>query len=188
MFGTALNADAGLAPYLALGAERVRVLTPAMASPKPMFGAVLNADAGLAPYLALGAERVRVQDSLLRPRGWRGEMYCDVKLRLVNGRGHDIGPGIIEILEEVEETGSVLKAARKVRISYSKALNILKKAETGSGRALVVSRSGGANGGSSILTDYAKDLIRVFRDMEESCYRTANECFARYRNILEPEA
>ncbi len=112
-------------------------------------------------------------------------MYCDIRLRFVTGTMHDIGPGVIELLEEINFSGSVLEASRRTKMSYSKALKILKNAELGCKNELIQSRSGGAKGGSSVLTEYAKNLVKVYREIENATYATATDCYLKYKDTIE---
>lgn len=96
-----------------------------------------------------------------------------------------IGPGLIELLEETQESGTVSKAAAKMKMSYSKAWKILKEAENGCGHKLLESESGGSSGGVSVLTDYAQKLIKVFREIEEKTYTAANGALNQLQSQIE---
>lgn len=85
----------------------------------------------------------------------------------------------VELLEAVDETGSLAGAAEKLGVPYRTAWDKLKKTEECLTVRLLVTESGGAEGGGSRLTDEAKDLIARFRrvtagltDLVEHRYRT----------------
>ena len=69
------------------------------------------------------------------------------------------GPGPVELLELVEKNGSISKAARAMGLSYKKAWEIIDSANRLTALPLVITQSGGENGGGTILTNEAKKLI-----------------------------
>ena len=106
-------------------------------------------------------------------------MYTDIRLRIIDCKDKDlshigIGPGLVELLEEIEVCKSVTKASEKMGMSISKCWRIIKSAEKNRGRKLTQSISGGTDGGQTLLTDYAKTIVRIFRQIEEETYKTAN--------------
>ena len=62
------------------------------------------------------------------------------------------GPGLSELLRRVEEHHSLRAAAASMGMAYSKAWTILKQAEKNLGFALLLSSTGGKNGGGAVLT------------------------------------
>ena len=77
-----------------------------------------------------------------------------------------VGPGVIILLEKVRELGSLRKASLSIDMAYSKAFNIIKRAEKELDTTLLVSKTGGAFGGGAILSDDALRLIKEYRDCE----------------------
>lgn len=101
-------------------------------------------------------------------------MYCDIRLRIINNSQHNIGPGLITLLEEISATGSISKAAAKMGMSLSKANRIVKGIINGCSQPLLITKTGGENGGGTSLTPYAEQLIEAFHHIEEQCYIAAN--------------
>ena len=89
-----------------------------------------------------------------------------VKLTLCAGERF-FGPGVCELLEKIRETGSIQAAAARMEMSYSKAWEILKRAEEEMGMNLITRVAGGKNGGSSTLTAAGEKAVYDFREMEE---------------------
>ncbi|RMA97527.1 winged helix-turn-helix domain-containing protein [Hydrogenothermus marinus] len=77
-----------------------------------------------------------------------------------------IGIGRDELLKQIEETGSIRKAAENVGISYKKALEYIKAMEKRTGKKLVETFRGGKEGGGARLTPYAKKLSQEFEDIK----------------------
>ena len=69
----------------------------------------------------------------------------------------------MELLEAVEETGSLAGAAAKLDVPYRTAWQKLKRTEEALNVRLLETESGGSDGGGSRLTAEARDLVRRFR-------------------------
>ena len=90
-----------------------------------------------------------------------------LKLRLklsLEGEGGRVffGPGVMELLKDVRETGSIQGAARKMGLSYVKALKILRQSEEGIGRAFLIRRKGGNERGKSELTAFGERFLERY--------------------------
>ena len=81
----------------------------------------------------------------------RQELRYDMRLR-VSRTDHAFGPGVAELMEHVEATGSLSKGCRCMQMAYSKGWKILKRAEEDLGIPLVQGNRGGSNGGQTVLT------------------------------------
>ena len=71
------------------------------------------------------------------------------------------------ILEGIERTGSLAKAAEGLKVPYRTAWQRLKESEEALGLRLVETQSGGAEGGGSTLTPAAKELLRRYREFSK---------------------
>ncbi len=69
----------------------------------------------------------------------------------------------VALLEGIEETGSLAKAAERLAVPYRTALYKLREIERNLGVRLVATQSGGAAGGGSRLTAEGRDLVRRWR-------------------------
>jgi molybdate transport system regulatory protein len=77
------------------------------------------------------------------------------------------GSGRRALLEEIEELGSINKAAKTVNISYRKALSYIQSMERRLGVRLVDRKAGGENGGGAVLTAEAKKLLLRYKILED---------------------
>ena len=68
----------------------------------------------------------------------------------------------IALLEAIGRTGSLTKAAEEIGVPYRSAWQKLKESEERLGFRLIDTSSGGADGGSSHLTEAAYDLLRRY--------------------------
>lgn len=75
------------------------------------------------------------------------------------------GPGRVELLERIAETGSINKAARLMGMSYKKAWEMISALNNQAARPLVITQTGGEKGGGSHITDEARRLIEYHRQL-----------------------
>jgi molybdate transport system regulatory protein len=86
------------------------------------------------------------------------------------------GPGPVELLERISETGSINQAAKQMQMSYKKAWEIINILNTQASQPLVITQTGGASGGGSIISSEAKELIAWYQSLRE-----------RFKSFLEKE-
>jgi molybdate transport system regulatory protein len=93
-----------------------------------------------------------------------------------------IGPGKIELLEEIERAGSLSKAARDLGMSYRRAWLLLDSLNSSFVEPVAVTRAGGYGGGGGVtLTRLGKELIRVYRAFDKELQGRAAKCFRPIR-------
>ena len=84
---------------------------------------------------------------------------------------HSLGPGKVQLLEEVRAQGSISAAARAMGMAYRHAWEMIDDLNQGLGRAVVETASGGHDGGGAQLTRFGEQLVRRFRAMEAATNR-----------------
>jgi molybdate transport system regulatory protein len=77
------------------------------------------------------------------------------------------GPGRVELLERIDQTGSLSQAAKQMGMSYKKAWEMITALNTQTERPLVHLQAGGEKGGGSTITGEAKELIAFHRQLRE---------------------
>lgn len=87
------------------------------------------------------------------------------------------GPGVVELLQRISQTGSLNTAAKQMRMSYNKAWRMIQKAEDELGYPLIVKCVGGSNGGGSTVTSYGKTLTEKFLLFQKKTYQVTNQYF-----------
>ncbi|EOH98844.1 ModE molybdate transport repressor domain-containing protein [Enterococcus moraviensis ATCC BAA-383] len=88
------------------------------------------------------------------------------------------GPGVVELLQRITQTGSLNTAAKQMRMSYNKAWRMIKKAEEELGYPLVNKSVGGSNGGGSTVTEQGKQLTAKFLLFQKKTYQITNHYFS----------
>ena len=104
------------------------------------------------------------------------DFHLRVKLQ-INTDEPVLGPGVAELLELVEETGSMKEACGRMGMSYSKGWKITGRAEQELGYPLILRSHGGRTGGSCTVTQEGLSLIRRYRALEEKVKEYASGIF-----------
>ena len=104
------------------------------------------------------------------------DFHLRVKLQ-INTDEPVLGPGVAELLELVEETGSMKEACGRMGMSYSKGWKITGRAEQELGYPLILRSRGGRTGGSCSVTQEGLSLIRRYRALEEKVKEYASGIF-----------
>lgn len=95
------------------------------------------------------------------------------------------GPGVALLLEKIKVNNSIRKAAFEIGMSYSKAWTIIKRAEKNLGFSLIVSKTGGADGGGATLTENGERMLSAFRKCEKEIFEFADSKFVEYYSWIE---
>ena len=118
--------------------------------------------------------------------GPKGSKYYNVFLKfkvwLENTDEESIlGDGKFELIEGIDQLGSLKAAADKMGISYRKAWGMLKDAEEKLGFCLTDKHRGGQHGGNSVLTEEGKVLIEAYKELlvefDEAIYQITKKFF-----------
>ncbi len=95
--------------------------------------------------------------------------------------GKAFGEGPDRLLQRVEATGSLHKAAAEMKMSYRKAWLMLRTMERRLGFTLLERKVGGVSGGGSKLTDEARLFMRRYetfrKEVEESLRQICSKHF-----------
>jgi molybdate transport system regulatory protein len=91
------------------------------------------------------------------------------------------GTGRLRILEAVSLHGSILAAARELRMSYRAVWGKIKVTEERLGLPLLTRQIGGLQGGGSALTPAGEQFVVRFRALQARIQRAADDLFAEAR-------
>ena len=89
-----------------------------------------------------------------------------IKIRIQIKNNLHVGPGKILLLEKIDETGSISKAANEIGLSYRKAWRLINELNNLSLKKLVLAKPGGKGVRGTQLTLEGKTLIKLFRKIE----------------------
>lgn len=108
-------------------------------------------------------------------------MHAKITLKLENNENVSFfGPGVAELFQLIETTGSVRHAAETMGLSYSKAWKMIRGTEKATGEAVVDRTQGGKGGGKADLTSRGKKLLEDFLSMEKELNSILEEMEEKY--------
>ena len=94
------------------------------------------------------------------------KLNCIPRIRILSGDQIALGPGKVALLEEIERSGSISKAARKLGLSYRRAWTLVDTMNKSFESCLVKGSAGGKKGGGASLTPLGSKVIKTYRAME----------------------
>ena len=80
--------------------------------------------------------------------------------------GVALGPGKADLLQAIQETGSISAGARRMSMSYKRAWYLVETLNSHFGQPLVVSTKGGRAGGGAKLSELGVEILAAYREME----------------------
>lgn len=96
------------------------------------------------------------------------------------GEDKAFGPGIAELLRNVEKQGSLQGAAQAMNMAYSKAWKIVKAAEAEWDLSLMDRETGGRDGGGSTLTPEAREIVEHYEAFMGETRQAVDRLFAEH--------
>jgi molybdate transport system regulatory protein len=103
-------------------------------------------------------------------------------LRIESENERFLGPGRIELLENIIETGSISQAAKKMGMSYKKAWDLINSMNRHTQKPIVSTQTGGEHGGGTIVTEDGKQLIIAFRKLHDDFQKSFEEKILTFLN------
>jgi molybdate transport system regulatory protein len=96
-----------------------------------------------------------------------------------------IGPGKIELLEEIAAFGSISAAARGMNMSYKHAWDLVEEMNKLFGKPVVSAQTGGKKGGGAQLTPTGLAVVSRFRAIERAAAAAAADHMAALQAEIE---
>ena len=105
--------------------------------------------------------------------------HLDIRLRILfELGGPPLGPGKIDLLEQIAAGGSLSRAAHELGMSYRRAWALVQELSQMFGQSVVVTTVGGPAGGGAELTPFARQLIASYRSVERTALAAVSREFA----------
>jgi molybdate transport system regulatory protein len=89
-----------------------------------------------------------------------------LRFRIICGKEVALGPGKTDLLELIEETGSIGRAASRMKMSYMRAWSLVQTMNRSFKKPLVLTTHGGARGGGAELTETGRRILALYRRLE----------------------
>ncbi|HEY2808291.1 MAG TPA: LysR family transcriptional regulator [Steroidobacteraceae bacterium] len=100
-----------------------------------------------------------------------------VRFRVHFNRDTTLGPGKIDLLEQIGLTGSLSEAARAMDMSYRRGWVLLHSLNTSYEQPAALTAKGGRGGGGATLTPFGRELIRIYRRFDAQLQKRAAQAF-----------
>lgn len=112
-----------------------------------------------------------------------------LSFRLILGDDIALGPGKVQLLEAIQDTGSIAAAGRAMSMSYKRAWHLVDTMNRCFNTPLVEASKGGAHGGGAQLTPRALEVIALYRQLENRARDATLQDMARLgRHLRKPDA
>lgn len=103
-----------------------------------------------------------------------------LRLRVKGAEKIALGPGKVELLALLAETGSISESAKRMGMSYMKAWTLIQ-----SMKPLVQTTRGGESGGGAKLTEMGSKALALYRKMEQDSQRACRASWAKMQKLLQ---
>ncbi|MBI2513251.1 MAG: LysR family transcriptional regulator [Opitutae bacterium] len=111
-------------------------------------------------------------------------LSIEPRYRINYGRKFAFGPGKAELLDHLARTGSITEAAKAMEMSYMRAWQMVKSLESGFAEPLVRRLRGGHARGGAEVTPTGREVLRLYRELEDAEAAATKESRARFAAFL----
>jgi len=109
------------------------------------------------------------------------DLAAHSRVWLARSGAYVLGGPEARLLEAIEHAGSIKEGAEAAAMSYRTAWARVRDMERVLGRPVVRSRAGGPGGGATTLTDDARTLVSLYRDLDRRLTEHTDREFSRTR-------
>jgi molybdate transport system regulatory protein len=95
-----------------------------------------------------------------------------------------IGPGKIQLLENIRACGSIAAAGRAMDMSYKRAWDLVDEINRICRQPAVERQTGGRNGGGAVLTPFGVSLVARYRRIERDAASAVRKELAALRSEI----
>lgn len=106
------------------------------------------------------------------------------RIRVLFGAAFAIGPGKADLLQAIEQTGSISAAARRMGMSYRRAWLLIDTMNQCFREPVVDTATGGKGGGGARITVSGRRVLQCYREMEAAAAASAGRHMAGINRLL----
>ena len=115
-----------------------------------------------------------------------GNITEGLRFRVVLGRGVALGPGKADLLQAIDETASLTRAAARFGMSYKRGWTLVREMNAAFAKPLVETEKGGSGGGGrASLTTLGRRVLARYRQMEKDAAEAVSAGVADLRRHLK---
>ena len=112
--------------------------------------------------------------------------YPQARLRIYFDAETMLGPGKADLLQNIQETGSISAAGRRMGMSYKRAWTLIDTLNHYFREPLVISAAGGKSGGGASLTPLGVEVLARYRHMQAATERAIAADVERLSELIAP--
>ena len=106
------------------------------------------------------------------------------RIRILHGKVVALGPGKADLLALISETGSITSAAKRLKMSYMRAWQLVQVMNDCFHEPLVRTERGGAQKGGATLTESGERVLQLYREMEDESLQAIRSHWETIRRLL----
>jgi molybdate transport system regulatory protein len=114
--------------------------------------------------------------------------YRGLTLRVMGRSGPALGPGKVELIARIQQTGSISAAARAMGMSYRRAWQLVESLNHAFTQPVVTTAVGGARGGGATVTPFGRRLVSRYRAMQRTASAAIATELRRFESLLRPRS
>jgi len=107
-----------------------------------------------------------------------------IRIGIPLGEHYAMGPGKADLLEAIQETGSISGAGRKLGMSYRRAWLLVDEMNACFREPLVLARQGGAKGGGAEVTELGLEALKRYRAVQDLAWDAVRHSVREYQRLL----
>jgi molybdate transport system regulatory protein len=114
-----------------------------------------------------------------------GKAQIRPRLRILVGSQIALGPGKVELLEALSQTGSITAAAKRMNMSYMRAWTLIRTMNRCFQQPLVAAIHGGPHGGGgAALTQAGRTVLALYQRMNTKCLRAVAPAWKNMQKLI----
>ena len=106
------------------------------------------------------------------------------RLRVLCGENIALGPGKVDLLALIAQTGSIREAAERMHMSYMRAWSLIRTMNKCFKEPVVAAVRGGKEGGGAQLTETGHEALRLYNAMIDDCGRATKGHWKNLQRLL----
>src|SRR2546428_12408004 len=106
------------------------------------------------------------------------------RFRILCGSDIAIGPGKAELLDHVQDTKSIARAAKRMNMSYMRAWTLIKTMERCFKQPLVKAARGGPKGGGAELTATGQMVLALYHRLQARSLQATQAVWRELQELL----
>lgn len=113
--------------------------------------------------MSMKAKSIAINKSKNSPKKKLNGIKADGRIWIETNEGKLVGKGRIELMEKINDFGSIRQAAAAMKMSYRQAWQLIDDVNSKAKIPLVISQRGGKGGGQAFVTERGQKVIATFK-------------------------